>query len=52
MGDYCKDCIHFALQKVICQTDRGEQILYEPSCMAIRCKREVKQEWKTKKLLK
>ena len=52
MDSYCKDCIHNVLQKVICETDRGEQILWEPACIADRCKREVKEEWKTKKLLK
>lgn len=52
MDSYCKDCIHNVLQKVICETDRGEQILWEPACIAERCKREVKEEWKTKKLLK
>jgi len=45
VDDYCKDCIHNVLQKVICQTDRGEQVLWEPACMAERCKREVKEEW-------
>jgi hypothetical protein len=37
MSNYCKGCIHFVLQKVIYQTDKGEQVLYEPACMAERC---------------
>ncbi|ENJ9655877.1 hypothetical protein AB2T14_003577 [Clostridium botulinum] len=48
--DYCKGCIHYVLQAVACCTDKGEQLLWEPVCMAKRCKKEVKEEWKIKKL--
>ncbi|GAA0081330.1 hypothetical protein [Clostridium sp. CTA-6] len=50
--NYCKGCIHCVLQAVACSTDREEQLLWEQTCIAEKCKREVKEEWKTKKLLK
>lgn len=33
----CKSCIHNVLQAVICNTDRGEQLSWEPTCSAIKC---------------
>ncbi|HCL4466725.1 TPA: hypothetical protein N2D60_003511 [Clostridium botulinum] len=48
MEDYCEGCIHYVLQAVACSTDRGEQLLWEPTCIADKCKSEVKENGKSR----
>ncbi|WP_279285200.1 hypothetical protein [Clostridium niameyense] len=38
--DDCENCIYFLLESVLCTTDRGDQILYEPSCKLDKCVKE------------